>query len=610
MAKTALVSALVVGLLVTVVFACAAQGAPVQGNSISSVSQKKAPAFISHRANDADITQLKSRVGVLDPAKDYSVNIGPYTTGVSPPSEADYADMLGEAVVVTGVAPGTQVAASADLSTSPYFPPIGNQGGLPSCSGYAMSYYMNTYLQAKDYGWTDISTNDAHVMSQAWGYNFANYGSSGGSNPYNVAKTIRTVGNAPLSLMPYSGSTFPPTNYQSLGDENAWRAAPLYRAENVYIILPPLDDAAVTSAKAAISNGYLVGLGLDADPTLSNTALLVDNTVESYEIGAEIDHYVTMVGYDDSKTGMSGSETGAFKCANSWGTSWSGDGGGGGYFWITYQAVKKQNYHLVWIDDKADYNPSMLATWQFSSNPARDCPVELGLGPYGSPVQTRAPSWNITSGPTSLQMPSFMCLDISEFSANWSAGTNDFYLSIGSGSYAGTISTFKIERYSGTYTPGSPANVSSNSMDCPKNTPGYVTVNLAGLPPKYFFKGYVTNETGAAVPNATVNFVDLQSFSGANVTADEYGYYEFDLQTLAGGFSIGDTINVTANATGYLGWNETTADALSGEKMVNVTVFTTNVPFFSCVPCAVAVAGALMGIVAVAARRKREENKK
>ncbi|MCK5641788.1 MAG: immune inhibitor A, partial [Gammaproteobacteria bacterium] len=165
-------------------------------------------------------------------------------------------------------------------------------------------------------------------------------------------------------------------------------------------------------------------------------------------------------------------DVGAFKVVNSWGAGW-GPSNDGTYY-ITYDAFAT----LVWseayrfLSDKPQYQPSLLAVWNINPQGPRNAPIELGVGPYGSPEETRNP---VFRGGTHA-FPFFMALDISEFTDNRNAGTFMFYLEIGVGAGTSTISSFKVESYESGYTIGNPTEISEESPDTPEDTPGYVTL--------------------------------------------------------------------------------------------------------------------------------------
>ena len=70
----------------------------------------------------------------------------------------------------------TSVPTSCDLSTnsdSIYFPPIGDQGGIGSCTAWATTYYQFTYAANK---LNNIQTTANNAYSPSWTYNYINGG--------------------------------------------------------------------------------------------------------------------------------------------------------------------------------------------------------------------------------------------------------------------------------------------------------------------------------------------------------------------------------------------------------------------------------------------------
>ncbi|UCC92493.1 MAG: C1 family peptidase, partial [Thermoplasmata archaeon] len=280
-------------------------------------------SYTSHPATASDVIGMMDACGIYDPSVDYNVMFDGLGTGLAPPTAAEYADMVGTADMVTDVAlaPGGELPSAVDHSTEPYMPVPDSQGGQGSCGAWAVSYYANGYLQAKDNDFTDAhnGSNKSHLMSPAWVYNKINYGVDSGSNWYRNHALISSVGNADWDTMPY--------NWRDLygwGDEDAWRIAPKYRVRAKYD-LASTDSTMVI--KAWLAEGYLLPMAFDAG---QYTHLSDDDIISAVEYSSSAsNHANTIVGYNDSIT--ADGEAGAFKIVNSWGATWSTDG----YWWMT-----------------------------------------------------------------------------------------------------------------------------------------------------------------------------------------------------------------------------------------------------------------------------------
>lgn len=426
-----------------------------------------------HLLTEGEMADLKGNVGVREAGRDYDVIINGHGTGLAPPSEEEWERTVGSLKVVDSVsAVGDGPAATFDISSEPYFPAVGNQGGQGSCAAWAMTYYAYGYLEARDNLWTDASTgNPDHLMSPAWTYNKASGGESGSWMSDN-GHIVQDWGTATLAAMPYDdGDSY------SWGSQVAWRVAPLHRASEVYLLDYTGDDT-VTSVKNLLSSHIPVTFALDAyefGPSFSDGNTIMSASEYS---SSDLNHAQTFVGYDDSIT--DDGEVGAFKVVNSWGTH---DGyTDHGYYWMTYDCFKEigDMLFLTYIADMPDYVPSMLSVWHFNSAPSRNANIQVGIGPHGSPLNSKSPYYEFDSD---VPMPTFMCFDISEFETEYDAGTEEFYLEIGGSSTAGTISSFRIEHYEGSYVPGIANQASSQSPDVPSSNPSYVTGDLHYYPP-------------------------------------------------------------------------------------------------------------------------------
>lgn len=242
---------------------------------------------------------------------------------------------------------------SVDLSTSPYFPPIGNQGQMESCVGWATTYYTFTYQVNKMNGITTTSNN---AFSPSWTWNYLNNGINTGINVLNALNVLKNQGAVHNNEMPHSTTA---SSYDYSWSNN----------------IPAMTEALNTrvdyySLKSVSGTGTKITNNKDSDLEPIKTKLLEDKPliVSTYsELGLSNwsiktnsqnqyvayrarlcdpellgGHCMTIVGYDDNVTldvngngTIEDSEKGAFKIANSWGTSWKNSG----YIWALYDAL-------------------------------------------------------------------------------------------------------------------------------------------------------------------------------------------------------------------------------------------------------------------------------
>lgn len=442
--------------------------------SVDMLSNRPANQFgiVNHKMTLEEVEQLKLLVGVYDKNKNYNQVYEGLGTGLAPPSNEEWNTLIGEMNVVDGTLVDAPLSASFDLSSDPCFPIVRSQGNQGSCAAWAATYYAAGYLQAKDNDWVEASLgNNNQLLSPAFTYNKCNGGFDSGSHTWTNGYIMQDVGVCRWSDMPYDD-----TDNVSWGDENAWRDAPQYRINDIYMLNAYFDDSDITIIKNAVSSGYPVVFALNANSYLkfgADAVLGLNAMVSGYN------HANTIVGFDDSVVDIESGEVGAFKCVNSWGSTWGPNHNG--YYWMTYNAFRgPQNvYPVCWFSDLYTTDePSVLGVWEYSQQPDRDASIELGIGSYSSPLETFSP-WLDGDSRVMHAYPSFMCLDISSFYDEWSSGENNFYLELGdASSNDGVISSFTVEYYQNSYIPGYPTRTSSESIDTPSLTPGYVTVNF------------------------------------------------------------------------------------------------------------------------------------
>lgn len=440
-----------------------------------------------HLATVADVQALRETWGVREPGKDYNVIVNGFGTGAAPPTEESYAKMVGKVLIQDSVPAGAMDIPSAyDLSKQPYFPAVGNQGGQGSCAAWAATYYTYGYLEAKDNGWVDAKNGvPAHLMSPAWTYNKVNGGSDRGSWMTDNFAITTDWGTATLATLSYRDS-----DPLAWGKQAAWREAPLHKGLSV-VELDYNGDATIDQLKSLITAEQPITFtlnasgfdGIDSDHILNASGYNVPR----------MNHAQTIVGYNNSISG--GSDVGAFRVVNSWGTGFEDNG----YYWITYKAFKRiaalnSNLGLSYVTDRIDYSPTLLAVWHFNSAPTRDAMPEVGIGPPQAPVDALEP-YLASDSSTSHRQETFMCLDITGLKDHYDAGTNNFYLRHDSAKTAGTISDFKVELYALGYVAGQPTQVSGQASNLPVSTVSTATLSFPYYAPITANEAVETNLT-------------------------------------------------------------------------------------------------------------------
>ncbi len=427
---------------------------------ITTLNGKK---YLAEYITREKVEEMKKQSELKVSNKNYNQIIDGHGTGYTPPTTEELEKLIGK-VSLIDIIPESgfqNYRASADISAEIYFPVVGDQASQGSCTSWANVYYAYGYMEAKDYGWPASSGNPDYLLSPAWSYNKL-VDTDAGSMPLETAELIKELGVATLSTMPYDDS-----DIISWGDEPAWREAPYHRPLD-YTLIDYIGPSTIDTIKSLLDSGIPVTFGIDA--LQFYTGGFNDNYIISsaeYDDSGSLNHAQCIVGYDDAVT--DDEDMGAFRIVNSWGDFW----GDSGYYWLTYDAFSEfadaSSQFILFYTDIIDYNPSLIATWEFSAAPTRmDDIITLGVGPHDSPLETITFHYG---SDTSNIFPEFMALDISAFQAYYNAD-NDvlFFLEVGPSIMTGTISSFLIERYAG----GILQEITQESIDVPKDTPGYV----------------------------------------------------------------------------------------------------------------------------------------
>ena len=362
---------------------------------------EKKVIMTTRSASPDDIEELKARAGVWQPGVDYNPIIEGRGTGLKPPTEEEWAGMVGNFGIVEGIAPPIEgpISASVDHSTSIYFPPIGNQANEGSCVAWATAYYTKTFQEAKEHGWdlsgaswSDGQPSSAYqdrIMSPDFMYHQINDGLDTGSYYSSAMDLCNRIGVCSWENMPYDSN-----DHTTWPSEEAWREAPWYRTDQGYNYLwtyPPNNANGITDLKTWLDNGNLAIISIRAEQyaNLDANDLWKNDT---YSDAAGTNHANTIIGYDDNfgpYTENGQSRTGAFKVANSWATGWGGDNNNDGMFWLSYECMKWDVEYTFLFDDKTSYEPKVLSVFEMSHDKRGECDVSVGIGDPASPISVK-----------------------------------------------------------------------------------------------------------------------------------------------------------------------------------------------------------------------------
>jgi C1A family cysteine protease len=207
------------------------------------------------------------------------------------------------------------------------FPPIGDQGQYGTCVAWSVAYNCKTTVNglSKGYGPSDLADPSKQFSPRDLftAIDDGNKGANCDGTNFNFAlDMVQTRGVATLATAPYttdlgtcSQSTLDPSWTQEAGNYKFkwWRKI----------------DASVAAIKENISQNVPVVFGARlADNFMSHNDDEVISSATSYDnVGQHAYHAMVIAGYDDSK-----GPNGAFRCVNTWGTTW----GGNGYYWVDY----------------------------------------------------------------------------------------------------------------------------------------------------------------------------------------------------------------------------------------------------------------------------------
>ncbi len=249
--------------------------------------------------------------------------------------------------------PATSYPSSIDNSKSKYFPSIGNQHSLGSCTTWAEIYYQMSY--AENVALNRTATHD-NTCSPVWIYNFANGGdASTGASITHAFRLAQRIGVPSLKTSPNTT-----VNAKWTTTKEAFTEAPKYRVNNYNLFYLDTYNNKITNPKseviapikAALNNNELVtyttyvfswkNKTIQKDSRVPENTKYANDEIAIYSTGYSGCHRMTIVGYDDDiwvdingDGKIQEAEKGAFKIVNSWGTNY----GNNGFAWVSYDAL-------------------------------------------------------------------------------------------------------------------------------------------------------------------------------------------------------------------------------------------------------------------------------
>lgn len=231
-----------------------------------------------------------------------------------------------------------------DNSQLSAFPPIGNQGSLPSCVAWAVTYYQMSHQICLSTGCDNKAR--AGIRSPRWTYNFINGGQAQGTYFSDAFAVQERNGAALETEFPYS------SDYRAWStDSLVWKSAINYRTSTASS-LQINTDSAMANVKLSLLNGNVLVIGTYINSWNLTTVKSRPDGISSPFAGQRIvthqngtagAHAMTVVGFDDTiwadhnaNGTIDNGELGAFKIANSWGTGY----GNAGFMWVSYDAFR------------------------------------------------------------------------------------------------------------------------------------------------------------------------------------------------------------------------------------------------------------------------------
>src|SRR6187402_1463110 len=307
------------------------------------------------------------------------------------------------------VAAAATLPRSVDNSALPSFPEIRDQGGINSCVGFAVGYYLYTHELGLIGGWNNKNTSNTNKVSPKWAYNLSGRGENYGTFASTVHGVLAESGALMWSDFPYNGDVSNPINFREWPRTSAlWKKALGFKSLGYSYLSVPTDADGLSQIKSVLLNGHVVNFAthiyswqfdvIDNDPSTSADDALVGQNIATWQNGQDGAHEATVVGYNDdiwvdlnANGQVDSGEKGAFKVANSWGSGWQNNG----YTWVAYDAAQftsqvplgpASGTRTQLLEDvttligaRINYQPNLLAEVTLSTADRGNLSIALGV---------------------------------------------------------------------------------------------------------------------------------------------------------------------------------------------------------------------------------------
>lgn len=316
-----------------------------------------------------DVLAVEENTGIVSITDD--TNIEKYSTGgLYAPS--DRVEKAQNSISVQSLAPNFDI--TTNPSTAKFFPEIGDQGDISSCTAWATTYYQFTYEINK---FRNITTTSSNCYSPTWTYNYINRGANKGTFLSDAYAVLENQGAMLMSDMPYQLEI---SNYsfEWSTDVNKMLNALQYRISWDTLSTPTdsPSDFDIESIKQRIANGHVAVVHTDASGWTIEKNAGGEEFIVRDATSNDGGHFVAVVGYDDNiEITVNGTTlTGAFKVANSWGEKW----GNNGYIWVSYDALNKTSiYDTGWESKYSGTRRSVFTGGEFNFITPFKCSAEF-----------------------------------------------------------------------------------------------------------------------------------------------------------------------------------------------------------------------------------------